>query len=69
MGRQQFTSVEEIKPGKTKELSVTLTSPPTRTVSVTTLNIEERDRFTEKIEILRVKYADGRVWEAPQPQP
>jgi len=46
-------------------LTVTITSPPTRTVSVTSLNLEERDRFTEKIILVRVQYADGRVWQAP----
>lgn len=66
MGRQQFTSDEQIGPGKTKELTVTMTSPPTKTVSVTSLNIEERSRFTEKIVLVSVKYADGRVWNAPQ---
>jgi hypothetical protein len=64
VGRQEFTSDEQIPPGKTKELIVTVTSPPTRTVSVTALNLEERERFTEKIVLLRVKYADGRVWQA-----
>ena len=64
VGRQEFTSDEQIGPGKTKELIVTMTSPPTRTVSITSLNLEERDRFTEKIVLLRVKYADGRVWQA-----
>ena len=63
-GRQEFTSDEPIAPGKTKELTVTTTSPPTRTVSITSLNLEERDRFTQKIVLLRVKYADGRVWQA-----
>ena len=65
MGRQQFTSDEKVGPGKTKELTVTITSPPTRTVSVTSLNLEERDRLTEKIILVRVQYADGRVWQAP----
>jgi hypothetical protein len=65
MGRQEFTSDEQIGPGKTKELTVTITSPPTRTVSVTSLNLEERDRLTEKIAIIRVKYADGHIWQAP----
>ena len=67
MGRQQFTSEERIAPGKSKELTVTMISPPTKTVSVTSLNLEERDRFTEKVEIVRVKYADGHVWQAQQP--
>jgi hypothetical protein len=65
LGRQEFTSDEQVGPGKTKELTVTITSPPTRTVSVTSLNLEEHDRFSEKIVLIRVKYADGRVWQAP----
>lgn len=65
LGRQQFTSTEQIGPGKSRELVVTLTSPPAHTVSVTSLNLEERDRFTERIAIMRIKYADGRVWQAP----
>lgn len=65
LGRQQFTSDEQVGPGKTKELTVTITSPPTRTVSVTSLNLEEHDRFSEKIVLIRVKYADGRMWQAP----
>ena len=65
LGRQEFTSDEQIGPGKTKELTVTLTSPPTRTVSVTSLNLEERDRFSERIVLVRVRYADGHVWQAP----
>jgi len=64
MGRQEFTTDEQIGPGKTKELTVTTTSPPTRTVSITSLNLEERDRFSEKIVIVRVKFADGRVWQS-----
>ena len=65
LGRQQFTSDENVGPGKTKELTVTITSPPTRTVSVTSLNLEDRNRFTEKIILIRIQYADGRVWQAP----
>jgi hypothetical protein len=64
VGRQEFTSDEQIGPGKSKELTVTVTSPPARTVSVTSLNLEERKRFSEKIVLVRVKYADGRVWQA-----
>ncbi|HEU4710548.1 MAG TPA: hypothetical protein VFS76_03240 [Pyrinomonadaceae bacterium] len=63
-GRQQFTSGEQIGPGKTRELVVRNTSPPAHTISITSLNLEERNRFTEKIVVIRVKFADGRVWEA-----
>lgn len=64
VGRQEFTSDEQIGPGKTKELTVTVTSPPARTVSITSLNLEERKRLSEKIVLVRVQYADGRVWQA-----
>ena len=37
LGRRQFTSVEKIGPGKRKELSVLLYSPPTQRISVKTL--------------------------------
>jgi hypothetical protein len=66
IGRQEFTSDEQVGPGKTKELVVTITSPPTRTISVTSLSLEERDRLSEKIVLVRVKYADGHTWSAPQ---
>jgi hypothetical protein len=66
IGRQEFTSDEQIGPGKTKELVVTITSPPTRTISVTSLNLEERDRLSEKIILVSIKYADGHIWQAPQ---
>jgi hypothetical protein len=65
LGRQQITSEEQIGPGKSKELIVILTSPPTHTISVTSLNKNERDQLSERIELVRVKYADGRVWEKP----
>ena len=66
IGRQEFTSDERVGPGKTKELVVTVTSPPARSVSVTSLSLEERDRLSEKIILVRVQYADGHVWQAPQ---
>ena len=64
IGRQQFTSEEAIGAGKTRELIVNLSSPPTHTISVTALNKEERDTLSEKVIVVRVKYADGSVWQA-----
>jgi hypothetical protein len=65
IGRQQFTSEEPIGAGKTRELIVRLSSPPTHTISVTALNIEEREALSEKVIVVRIKYADGSVWPAP----
>lgn len=66
LDRRQFTSVQNIGPGKQKELSFTLTTPPTRRISVHSLDKKERSGIAERIVIVRVKYADGSVWQLPQ---
>jgi hypothetical protein len=63
LGRRQFTSVQNIGPGKQKELTFTLPTPPTRRVSVYALDKKERLGIAEKVIIVRVTYADGSVWE------
>jgi len=65
IGRREFTSEEKISPGKSKELVVTITRPPTQTVSVTALNTKERDTLIERIVIVRIDYADGTFWQLP----
>jgi hypothetical protein len=66
LGRQQFTSDETIKPGKSKELLVNLTKPPTHTISVTSLNKNEADSLTGRVVVMRVVYADGSSWTAAE---
>jgi hypothetical protein len=63
LDRRQFTSVQNIGPGKQKELTFTLPTPPTRRVSVYALDKKERLGLAEKVIIVRVTYADGSVWE------
>ena len=65
IGRREFTSEEKISPGKSKELIVTATRPPTQTVSVTSLNSKERDTLIERVVVVRVDYADGTFWQLP----
>jgi len=66
IGRQQFTSEEKIGPGKSKELIVTITKPPTHTISVTALNSGERDLLIGRVVVLRVDYSDGTSWQLPE---
>lgn len=66
LDRRQFTSVQNIGPGKQKELTFTLTTPPTRRISVYSLDKKERFGIGEQVVIVRVKYADGSVWQLPQ---
>lgn len=63
LGRHQFTSVKTIAPGKSKELSFSLSAPPTRRISVHALNKQERSGIADQVVVVRVKYADGSVWQ------
>ena len=63
LGRQQFTSEEKIGPGKTKELSVTITKPPTKTISLTALNNNERGSLDSRVIVVRIDYTDGTSWQ------
>ena len=66
LNRHQFTSAKPIPPGKSKELSFMLSAPPTRKISVSALNKEERSGIADQVVIVRVKYSDGTVWQLPQ---
>ena len=66
IGRHQFTSTKSISPGKSKELSFSLSNPPTRQISVYALNKQERSGLSDKVVIVRVKYSDGSEWQLPQ---
>ena len=65
LGRREFTSEEKIGPGKSKELIVTITKPPTQTISLTALNSKERDALIEHVVVMRIDYADGTSWQRP----
>jgi hypothetical protein len=63
LGRQQFTSEEKVAAGKTKELIVTITKPPTKTISLTALNNNERGTLDGRVILVRIDYADGTSWQ------
>ena len=65
IGRREFTSEEKISPGKSKELAVTITKPPTHTISLTALNTDERKSLMERVIVVRIDYADGTSWQRP----
>ena len=63
LDRREFTGVERIGPGKSKELSFQITAPPTKTISTQALNKKEREGLGERVIIVRVLYEDGTVWQ------
>ena len=65
LSRREFTAVEKVGPGKSKELSFKVSSPPTHKVSAHALDKQERDGLSEQVVIVRVLYADGTTWLRP----
>jgi hypothetical protein len=63
LGRREFTAVEKIAPGKTKELSFFVAGPPTQKISAQALDRRERDGLAEQVVVVRVLYEDGTVWQ------
>lgn len=65
LGRHQFTSTKTIAPGKSREVSFSLSAPPTKRISIYALEKQERSRIADQVVIVRVKYSDGSVWQLP----
>jgi|SRR6185503_15930949 hypothetical protein len=69
LGRREFGSEEKIAPGKTKELKFFISGPPVRKISVQSLDKNERVGLGERIELVRIEYADGTAWQRSESAP
>ncbi|MGI8733346.1 MAG: hypothetical protein ACR2LM_08600 [Pyrinomonadaceae bacterium] len=69
LGRREFGSEQRIAPGKTKELKFFVSAPPARRISVQALEKNERAGLGERIELVRIQYADGTSWQRSQSAP
>jgi hypothetical protein len=68
VGRRQFTSEEKVSTGSRRDLAYTILTPPSATVSVSALGGEkERNALSGEVILMRIVYADGTVWQRPQP--
>lgn len=65
LDRREFTGVEKIAPGKTKELAFLVGTPPANRISAHSLGKNERDGLRERVVLVRVLYEDGTVWQRP----
>jgi hypothetical protein len=65
VGRLRIVSKVSISPGKTRNVIVRTTSPPTETVDATKAGKKSKDQYSERVVIQSVSYADGSVWQAP----
>lgn len=65
LGRRQFTSAAKLAPGKSKEFSFTVPTPPTQKISAQALDRREREGLNEQVVVVRVRYEDGTEWQRP----
>jgi hypothetical protein len=62
LGRHQFTSAERVGPGKGRDFSFFVPTPPAMRVSAYDLGKKERDGLEERVVVVRVLYEDGTEW-------
>lgn len=65
LGRRQFTSAEKVDRGKTKKLTIRVSSPPTLKIDVYRMGKKESDGLKGTVEISRILYDDDSEWKAP----
>jgi hypothetical protein len=63
VGRHLLKNNVKIQPGKSAELSRRSASPPTKTVDVNKTDKKIKEQYAERVEIQRIEYADGTVWQ------
>jgi uncharacterized protein affecting Mg2+/Co2+ transport len=63
VGRIELGSDDKIEPGKKKDVTFFIGTPPARTISVQALTSNERKALVEHVVLMRVLYADGSVWQ------
>ena len=63
LDRREFTGVEKIAPGKSRELVFLVPTPPTNRISVHSLGKKERTGLREQVVLVRVLYDDGTSWQ------
>jgi hypothetical protein len=63
VGRHLLKNKVKIQPGKSAELSRRSASPPTTVVDVNKTGKKFKEQYAERVEIQRIEYADGSVWQ------
>ncbi|HEX8351611.1 MAG TPA: hypothetical protein VF611_01710 [Pyrinomonadaceae bacterium] len=66
VGRHQFTSEARLDPGKKREFGFLIAAPPSKTISVHSLDQKESRGVNGRVVLVRVLYADGSAWRRPE---
>lgn len=65
VARHRFSTKAKILPGKEKKLDQFALSPPTNVVNAKSVANNPEQPMIEQVEITRIEYTDGSVWERP----
>ena len=65
IGRHQYTSKVNLRPGKATILTGVSDTPPNGVVSVAKSGKELRSKYLERVVINRIEYDDGTFWQRP----
>ena len=64
VGKHEFISVTNLKPGKTDNLAMLKFSPPTGSINAKDAGKKQSDLYVEQVNIKSIQYTDGSVWQA-----
>jgi hypothetical protein len=64
VGKHEFISLTNLKPGKTDNLAMLKFSPPTGTITAKNAGKKPSDLYVEQVNIKSIQYTDGSVWQA-----
>jgi hypothetical protein len=65
VGRHPLKNNLKLQPGKSAEMSRRTATPPTTVVDVHKTGKKIKEQYGERVEIQRIEYADGSVWQRP----
>jgi hypothetical protein len=65
VGRHPLKNNVKLQPGKSAEMSRRTATPPTNVVDVNKTGKKIKEQYAERVEIQRIEYADGSVWQRP----
>jgi hypothetical protein len=65
VGRHPLKNNVKIQSGKSAEMSRRTATPPTTVVDVHKTGKKFKEQYAERVEIQRIEYADGSVWQRP----
>jgi len=65
VGTHRFNTPVTIQPGKTVKVVGRSKTPPARVISAAKSSSELKDKYTERVTITEISYADGTVWHTP----